>query len=722
MEVGTLRIKTKIDTQEAISDLGALEKAIERVSQNLAKSAENIGVGKGLEQSQESMAAFEAQTKAMTAEIDALKAKYAELQQYIASMAATSGQSGNQAAGPISKIGQAAANAAQIVKDAASSIISAIGRIPQAVHRTADSAKRIGKEFLDSAKKAKTAALKIADSFAKTAVTSARAFTKIGLAMLSIRGVYGILRRASSVYLADNAELTGKINSMWSALGEMLGPIITSIVNMLLKAITIINAFIAALSGINFIARANAKALDKQAKATAGAGGAAAKAAGQLASFDEMNKLTDTSGGGGGGGAAAELQQLDDSELFKGMEDKLKDIMWYVGAIAAGLLAWKLASGFGASLAAAAGLAALIAGSIIAVKGFIDAFNNGVDWQNLAEMIAGVALAAGGLFLLFGNIGAAIGLLAGGIGLLVVGIKDFVETGELSVPVFAAIEAGLLAIGAAIFLLTGSWIPLVVAAVAGVVVAIYTYWDDIKNACKTAWNWIISNVWEPIKNIGEYVGIWLSSKATEIADTVNGVCLKVKKFFSDAWVSIKSTFSNVGTFFQQKFSDAWTKIKNVFSGWGTFFSGLWTKIKDTFSGLGTTLGDAIGGSVKTAINGVLSAIESTVNKAVSIINSAISAINTLPGVSVSYLSRVSFPRLARGGIVNNPGRGVPAIIGEAGKEAVLPLERNTEWMDILADKINGGRQLVIPIYMDGKKIARYVIDLGEQRAFALNGG
>ena len=42
------------------------------------------------------------------------------------------------------------------------------------------------------------------------------------------------------------------------------------------------------------------------------------------------------------------------------------------------------------------------------------------------------------------------------------------------------------------------------------------------------------------------------------------------------------------------------------------------------------------------------------------------------------------PRLAEGGIAT---RSVLANIGEAGKEAVLPLEYNTEWMDTLADKI-----------------------------------
>lgn len=55
------------------------------------------------------------------------------------------------------------------------------------------------------------------------------------------------------------------------------------------------------------------------------------------------------------------------------------------------------------------------------------------------------------------------------------------------------------------------------------------------------------------------------------------------------------------------------------------------------------------------------------------------------GVSISHLGMISIPKLARGGIVNQPTQ---AIIGEAGREAVLPLENNTEWMDILADKIS----------------------------------
>ena len=103
------------------------------------------------------------------------------------------------------------------------------------------------------------------------------------------------------------------------------------------------------------------------------------------------------------------------------------------------------------------------------------------------------------------------------------------------------------------------------------------------------------------------------------------------------------------------------------------------------------------------------------------INGAIGIINAIPGVNIKTIQEVSLPRLAKGGIVNNIGKGVPLIAGEAGREAILPLENNTEWMDILVDKINGGNTTV-PIYLDGKMIAKYMIDLQKRRAFATNGG
>lgn len=60
--------------------------------------------------------------------------------------------------------------------------------------------------------------------------------------------------------------------------------------------------------------------------------------------------------------------------------------------------------------------------------------------------------------------------------------------------------------------------------------------------------------------------------------------------------------------------------------------------------------------------------------------------------AIAQKANNDIPKLARGGIVNQPTQ---AIIGEAGREAVIPLENNTEWIDMLAEKLgNKGGQTI----------------------------
>ena len=122
----------------------------------------------------------------------------------------------------------------------------------------------------------------------------------------------------------------------------------------------------------------------------------------------------------------------------------------------------------------------------------------------------------------------------------------------------------------------------------------------------------------------------------------------------------------------------------MFNNLPSFFSGLWDRIKSTFSSLGTKLGDAIGGGVKSGINGILGMIEGAINDALNMINGALSMINKIPGVEIGKFSMVSLPRLAKGAIVDEP---TLAEIGENGKEAVIPLENNTGWISGLAKNL-----------------------------------
>lgn len=169
----------------------------------------------------------------------------------------------------------------------------------------------------------------------------------------------------------------------------------------------------------------------------------------------------------------------------------------------------------------------------------------------------------------------------------------------------------------------------------------------------------------------------------------------IKKYAGMAWEWIKNFFSGVPSFFKEKFTSAYNFVKNVFEKLPAYFSGLWSRIKSTFSNLGQSIGDAISGAVRSAINGVISLIENRINSAIGLINGAIRLINKLPKVHVGSISTLSLPRLAEGGVIS---RATEVVAGEDGKEAIVPLEKNTEWMDLLADKVakkSGGGGVVV---------------------------
>lgn len=158
-------------------------------------------------------------------------------------------------------------------------------------------------------------------------------------------------------------------------------------------------------------------------------------------------------------------------------------------------------------------------------------------------------------------------------------------------------------------------------------------------------------------------------------------CEWFRNFWIGLWDKIKSAASAVADWLPQAFSRAVDGIKNVFSGIGDFFGGLWDKIKERFSTVGTKIGEAIGGAFKKAINSVIATVEKGINFIPNSINKMLGVINKLPGVSISPIQTVSLPRLARGGVVN---RATTALIGEDGAEAVIPLERNRQWIKEVA--------------------------------------
>lgn len=141
-----------------------------------------------------------------------------------------------------------------------------------------------------------------------------------------------------------------------------------------------------------------------------------------------------------------------------------------------------------------------------------------------------------------------------------------------------------------------------------------------------------------------------------------------------------------------------------------------------FKNIGQKIGDTVSNVFKTAVNAVLTVMENILNSPIRAINGLIGVINKVPGINLGRLNTFNLPRMAKGGVVNQPTQ---AIIGEAGAEAVMPLENNTEWIDLLADKISSkmsGGNGAVNVYLDGRLILRQTEKRKQQLAFAKNGG
>lgn len=356
--------------------------------------------------------------------------------------------------------------------------------------------------------------------------------------------------------------------------------------------------------------------------------------------------------------------------------------------------------------------------------GLSDIFHNNIEpiLNVVKDIIVGLISVIGNFIsLLIDNKEVVISILAGiGAGFLTWNVATMIQ-GVISVistlpAILTVVQGAMAGLNATISANPIGIIMAIIVAVIAYLVHLYntsdefrmlvqTIWDALKQFFTDVGDWL-KNAWDFLEGFGAYMYDWVQEKKSQITNAVQSVWdflfgfgeylydwvhVQIPQFFKDCWQSIQDTFSNVGNWFKETFDEAWENIKNVFASWGEFFSGLWDNIKNTFSALGTTLGDAIGGAVKSGINGVIQSIESTINSGIDTINSAINVINNIPGVSIGYMNGLSLPRLAKGGIVSSP---TIAQIGEDGQEAVVPLQNNLGWLKTLAsqlaDELNSG--------------------------------
>lgn len=203
--------------------------------------------------------------------------------------------------------------------------------------------------------------------------------SQMGLALIGVRGLFTGLRKAVSAYKQYDEELSDQLSNNWAVLGSLLAPAIETMINLFSKAVAYINAFVQALFGLNLVAKANAKALNKQSKSA----GSLKKELAGLQSFDDLH-VADF---GKDSGAGKEIKPLTVEEVditpIEKVMDELKNGNWYMTGVG---IAMQLNKGF-----ESINFDPIIQKASEFGQHFAELFNGiteGLHWDNLGSQLA----------------------------------------------------------------------------------------------------------------------------------------------------------------------------------------------------------------------------------------------------------------------------------------------------------------------------------------------
>lgn len=308
----------------------------------------------------------------------------------------------------------------------------------------------------------------------------------------------------------------------------------------------------------------------------------------------------------------------------------------------------------------------------------------------IASAIVAIKLGAEGMMAL------GIGIIVAGIVLLIQDVIKFLK--DPSWEGFINILGDIAIIIGGIMLLMGNWWGLLVVIVGAIVKLVIDNWGTIAGVLGTIGNWINKNVIQPV--VSFFTGMWN----------------KLKTGAQNAWNGIKSVFSTVASFFKTTFTNAWNNVKKVFSTGGKIFTGIKDGILNSFKQIVNTLIDGINKIVKIPFDG----INTVLNK---IRNISIAGQKPFKGL-ISTISVPKIPKLAKGGVINNPGKGVytgSAIAGEAGREFYMPLQ-DEQMLSLVGEAI--GKYITVNANitntMNGRVISRELKKITNENDFAYN--
>ena len=299
------------------------------------------------------------------------------------------------------------------------------------------------------------------------------------------------------------------------------------------------------------------------------------------------------------------------------------------------------------------------------------------DWINENKPIVEIfAIVVGSFALAWGLVSAAL-VIWNGVGVIAAGV-----TTALGI----AFEFATSKIG---------FITLIIGAVIAIGILLYKHWDVVKAKAIEVWDSIKEKFNQFKEWLGNVFATDWSQKFGFLGDILNAFLAITRGIFD----SIKRIFGGIIDFIAGVFTGNWKRA--------------WQGVQDIFGGI---------------MNGLQALVKAPLNGVIGLINAAISGLNKikLPSIDIPFFGTVGgwgfnigkIPYLAKGGIIDNP---TLAMVGEAGKEAVVPLENNIRGLDLLADKLasrmpQGGNTsypsgpLSIILEISGTELGRVVID------------
>lgn len=350
---------------------------------------------------------------------------------------------------------------------------------------------------------------------------------RFGLSLFSIRSIWALVSKASSAYLAQDTEKANELQSVWAGLGAMLAPILDGLTKILMKAVGYINIFIKALTGVDLLAKASAKSMDKAAKSAKGLNKS-------LAGFDELNNLDTDSGSNIDTGisnpfASIQNVELPWAETIKAFgewcKENLPTVIGLLGGLTAGILAVK--SGLVGILATKFGTTtlAVIAGIILAVIGVIKLIGDLISylkdpsWENFGKIITDIGLIVLGFGLIIGGVPAIIGgAIAIIVGLIVSNwekIKGFLQNGiNWLISKVDWVKENFGIFGEFIYTMFTGWLQDMLNMFDGVFRGVKTIFDGILKVFKGIFTGDMKTVLEGFKQIfkGVFDTLWSIAK------------------------------------------------------------------------------------------------------------------------------------------------------------------------------------------------------------------